>query len=172
MPIWPFGPSKTIIAAEQLLGAVVAVSRRADFFGEGRVPDTLEGRFEILTLHAGLALMRLRAEPGAAALAQHFTDRFFRALDAGLREAGVGDLTVPKRMRALASAFYGRLNAYALALATPSLAQTIARNVFGLEAHPFAAHLARYVRDGAAHLAAAPVQAMQAQEGWPRFAPD
>jgi cytochrome b pre-mRNA-processing protein 3 len=172
MLFWPFGPSKTSIAAASLLDAVVAAGRRAAFFGDGRVADTLDGRFEVLTLHAGLALMRLRAEPGAEALAQMFTDRYFRALDAGLREAGVGDLTVPKRIRALAASFYGRLNAYGLALANGSgLEEAVARNVFGAADHPFASSLAKYLRKTAERQAAAPAQALQTADGWPQFEP-
>jgi cytochrome b pre-mRNA-processing protein 3 len=116
MAIWPFQPSRADRDAQRLLAAVMQASRRPALFAPGRIADTLEGRFEAVALYGALALIRLRADPGAAALGQEFTDRLFRALDSGLREAGVGDLVVPKRMRALAGAFYGRLDAYGAAI--------------------------------------------------------
>lgn len=170
MPIWPFKRSRASTEAAQLLTAVQAASRNPALFGEGRVPDTLEGRFEVITLHGALALMRLRAEPGAAPLAQDFTDQLFRHFDAGLREAGVGDLTVPKKMRVLASSFYGRLNAYSEALAAkdqPAVTAALERNALGAEGHPFAGSLARYAVRAAGVQAAAPVEALFVAEGWP-----
>src|SRR5262245_44603762 len=116
MPIWPFSRSRAAEDAAALLEAVQAASRRPAFFGPGRVADTLEGRFELMALNGALALIRLKAEPGAEPLAQDFTDLLFKSFDAGLREAAVGDLSVPKRMRRLAGDFYGRLNAYSGAL--------------------------------------------------------
>jgi|CXWL01.1.fsa_nt_gi cytochrome b pre-mRNA-processing protein 3 len=170
MPIWSFGRSRAVAEAEQLLATVVAMSRRARFFGENRVPDTLEGRFEVLTLHAALALIRLRMDPAAADVAQAFTDRLFRHLDAGLREAGVGDLTVPKRMRGMAGSFYGRLEAYAHAIESgdgAALSAAVARNVLGSDEGSFAAQLARYVADAARLQNAAPLTALFDPAGWP-----
>lgn len=135
--------------AQRLHETVVQVSRQQAFFGEGRAPDTLQGRLEILIQHASLALLRLQAEPEAQPLAQQFTDILFRSLDAGLREAGVGDLTVPKKMRAIAERFYGRLNAYGAALREPddaSLTQALGRIIWRDEHHPHAPSLARYMR--------------------------
>lgn len=126
-----------------MLSAVTMASREPGLFGEGKVPDTLEGRFELVTLHAALALMRLRAEPDSAPLAQAFADRLFSQFDAGLREAGVGDTAVPKRMHRMAGAFYGRVEAYAAALGDPAaLESALARNVWRVESHPFASALA------------------------------
>ena len=173
MGIWPFRPSRADLDAARLLQAVQAASRRPAFFGDSRIPDTLEGRFELMALNGALALIRLKSEPGAAPLAQAFTDRMFSSFDAGLREAGVGDLSVPKQMRKLAGGFYGRLNAYAEALGEndqDAAASAIGRNVFASERHPFAGALAVYA-----------VRAMEAQarlgldrlldgEGWPPLA--
>lgn len=156
--------------AQRLLEAVMAVSRRPSWYGPEKTPDTLEGRFEAMTLNGCLALIRLRAAPEAEALAQRFVDTLFRHFDAGLREAAVGDLTVPKKMRALAGAFYGRLEAYAAGLAAgeEALAEALARNM-GVPA-AFAARLAGHVRAVAAAQAAAPVEALAGPEGWPAFA--
>lgn len=141
----PFWKSRAARDGAALLQAVIEASRRPELFGEGRVPDTLEGRFELLTLHAFLALRRLGGAPDARPLAQAFTDVFFRHLDAGLRESAVGDLAVPKRMRALAGAFYGRLGAYEQALNSgdpDALAAALGRNILGEETAGFARTLA------------------------------
>jgi cytochrome b pre-mRNA-processing protein 3 len=97
------------------------------------VADSFEGRFELLTLHMGLVLRRLsRLPPPSGDMAQDLTDLFFRHLDEALREVGVGDLGVPKRMKILAKAFYGRAAAYDKALADKDVGQlveTLRRNV-------------------------------------------
>jgi len=82
----------------------VAQARLPVFYQELGVPDTLEGRFLVLSLHLFAVLQRLRAEgPQARALVQELTDRFGADMDTVLREIGVGDLSVPKKMRALAA---------------------------------------------------------------------
>lgn len=129
----------------------------------------MDCRFEAMALNGALALIRLRSDPSAAPLAQAFTDKLFRALDAGLREAGVGDTSVPKRMRGLASSFYGRLEAYAAPIGggdEPALAAALSRNVLGAE-HPFAATLARHVLSTARAQADAPLSVLLDADGWP-----
>jgi cytochrome b pre-mRNA-processing protein 3 len=171
MRIWPFRPSRAEEDADRLLDAVMAASRRPAWFGEGRTPDTMEGRFEAMAVNAGLALIRVQAEPGAEPLAQSFTDKLFRHFDAGLREAGVGDTTVPKKMRGLASSFYGRLQAYGMAIKAgdSSLAEALVRNVGASEA--FAQRLADHLRETARLQAEAPVAALTTPSGWPELAP-
>jgi cytochrome b pre-mRNA-processing protein 3 len=169
MPIWPFQRSREAQQAESLLAVVTEISRTTGFYGPGRAADTLEGRFELMTLFGALALIRLRSAPEMASLAQHFTDVLFRQFDAGLREDGVGDLAVPKRMHKLAGAFYGRLNVYAEALRAPdaaALEQAIGRNVLGDNAAPFAAALAARVVSVARQLGMAPVDALFQPEAW------
>lgn len=173
MAIWPFQPSRASQDAARLLDAVTQASRRPALFGAGRIPDTLEGRFEALALHGALAMIRIRADEGAAPLAQVFADRFFRAVDAGLRESGVGDTAVPKRMQKLAGAFYGRLEAYGGAIAAgdaAALTAAVGRNVFADEAHAFAPALAAHMLDAAGHQAQAPVDALFSPAGWPPLA--
>jgi cytochrome b pre-mRNA-processing protein 3 len=168
MPIWPFHRSRADEDAETLLAAVTQASRRAEFYGEGKIPDTLEGRFEFMALNGALALIRLQADPEARPLAQAFTDKLFRLFDAGLREAGTSDTAVPKRMNQMARSFYSRLDAYSAALADPAaLEAALARNVWRLESQPFAAALAQYVAEAAAMQATAPISAMFQSEGWP-----
>ncbi len=135
-----------------LYGALVAQARSPQFYLHASVPDTAEGRFEMVALHAFLVLRRLRAggEEGKA-LGQKVFDILFDDMDQTLREMGVGDLSVGKKIKALASSFYGRINVYDAGLrdAESGLLETaIGRNVFG-GAQPPEAHvaaLADYVR--------------------------
>lgn len=170
--LWPFRRNPAAEAAMRLLTTVNGVARQPGFYAEGRVPDTLEGRMELVFLHASLALMRLRGDPAAAALAQAFTDRLFRNLDEGLREVGVGDLSVPRKMRQIASSFYGRLAAYEAALAEGEAAMTeaLVRNVFKSREASFAAALASYAVGTAAGLAAAAPGELERLDVW-RHAP-
>ncbi len=149
-----------------LYGAIVAQARVPAFYLAFGVPDTPEGRFDLLVLHLALVCRRLgRAEgaeqAAARALSQGVFDRFCRDMDHNLREMGVGDLTVPKTMRKLGEAFYGRLEVYDRALASADeaeLAAALSRNVLGQGSRLEAAQrLAAYVRDAAAHLDALPI---------------
>ncbi len=116
--------------------ALSDAARRPGFYAELGVPDTVEGRFDLLTLHVFVALRRLKALPDPAGdLAQDLVDAVFRHFDMALRELGVGDISVPKRMKTLASAFYGRGKAYEQAVAATSggdalLAEALARNLY------------------------------------------
>jgi cytochrome b pre-mRNA-processing protein 3 len=117
--------------SEALYAAIVAAARQPKFYADWRVPDTLDGRFDMLVLHMYLALERL-AEFGAASetLRQALTDRFFAAMDAALREVGVGDITVGKKVRKMAEAFFGRVAAYKDASDVEALRQALSRNIF------------------------------------------
>jgi cytochrome b pre-mRNA-processing protein 3 len=168
MRLWPFERSRAAQDAERLLAAVTAASRNPALFGEGRAPDTLDGRFETLTLFATLALARLRSAEGAEPLAQAFTDHFFRHVDSGLREAGVGDLAVPKRMRKLAGDFLGRAHAYQAAIEArdaAGLGAAFARNIAGIGPE-FAASFAQQTMKLASHQAAATPDLLFSAEGW------
>ena len=148
-----------------LYGAIVAQARSVAFYADYRVPDTVEGRFDLIVLHLVLLLNRLgrRAEAGRdfgqeplgqaalgqKLLGQELFDAFCRDLDANLREMGVGDLAVPKRMQAFAEAFYGRQAAYLAALDAADervFEKALARNIFPAGNDAGAAQLARYAR--------------------------
>jgi cytochrome b pre-mRNA-processing protein 3 len=141
------------ILIEQLHGEIVAAARRpALFLGLG-APDTFDGRFEMVTLHAGLAMRRLSGLSSVGTeIAQELADCVFRHFDDGLREMGIGDTGVPKRMKRLAEAFYGRNKAYGEALDEPTndrLVLALARNVYGaadIAAAPMAPALAQFTR--------------------------
>ncbi len=146
---------------EQLHGEIVAAARRPALYLDFKAPDTLDGRFEMIALHAGLVLRRLSAISGLGDdIAQDLADCVFRHFDDALREIGVGDTSVPKRMKKMAEAFYGRTKAYVEGLAEPAsdgLARALARNVYGVESlaeAPVAPALASYVRACAAMLEA------------------
>ncbi len=137
-------------------GGIVAQARQSGFYTTHRVPDTLEGRFEMLMLHAFLVLHRLKAEDGREeAFSQDLFDTMFDDLDRTLREMGVGDLSVGKRIKKMASMFYGRMAAYDTALKedapSEALEEAIGRNVYAEVDVPddAATSLARYVRESA-----------------------
>jgi cytochrome b pre-mRNA-processing protein 3 len=114
----------------RLYAAIVAAARQAKFYQDMGVPDTIEGRFEMIILHIFLVLNRLKNQ-GAEDLRQNLTDEFFNDMDASLREFGVSDVAVGKKVRKLAEAYYGRILAYDKAVAKHELlGETIERNIF------------------------------------------
>ena len=121
-------------AARRLYEAAVAQAREPGFYQRLGVPDTVDGRFELLSLHVFLLLRRLKREGEAgAAVAQALVDLLFVNLDESLREMGAADLGVGKRVKRMASAFYGRIAAYeaGLAGAPEALAAALGRNLYG-----------------------------------------
>jgi cytochrome b pre-mRNA-processing protein 3 len=143
---------------DRLYGAIVAQARLPVFYVSYSVPDTVEGRFDMIVLHAVLLLHRVDSESETLrALGQEVFDRFCQDMDDNLREMGVGDLAVPKQMQRIAGAFYGRAKAYQTAMATadPSaLVEALLRNIYADEAaaRPAAERLAAYVRGAAVSL--------------------
>src|SRR6185437_11182148 len=131
-------------------------------------------RFELLALHTFLVLARLKAERAASAgFAQDLFDTMFADMDRGLREIGVGDLSVGRQVKRMAQGFYGRVAAYEKGLATNdgSLEEALRRNLYGTAA-PAAwqlAAVADYVRRCAAMLGEQPAAALLA--GRAAFAP-
>lgn len=137
---------------EAVYTALVDRARDPVLFTDLAVEDSFEGRFETLTLMAVIVTRRLKSLPAPAPdLAQDVIDYVFSQFDRALREAGVGDLTVPKRMKTMASAFMGRASAYDQALSGSDhqiLADAILRNIFGARADraEHATKLATYAR--------------------------
>jgi cytochrome b pre-mRNA-processing protein 3 len=117
-----------------LYSAAVAAARESYLYASLGVPDTLDGRFDLVSLYAFLLIHRLRELPDAGpALAQAVFDAMFSDMDMNLRELGVGDLSVGKRVRAMWEAFHGRANAYSAAIQAAdhtALASALARNVW------------------------------------------
>jgi cytochrome b pre-mRNA-processing protein 3 len=137
-------------AAERLYAALVARAREPVFFASLDVPDTLDGRFDLLTLHAWMLLER---HNGDRALSQALIDRIFVGFDEALREMGAGDIGIGRRIKQFATAFYGRLKAYEAA--GPALAEALVRNLYRGTATPSAAIVAAYSEGARSHLAAA-----------------
>jgi len=135
---------------DDLYGAIVAQSRCAAFYTGYGVPDTVDGRFDLIVLHIVVLLACLdRGGTSARGVGQSLFDRFCHDLDANLREMGVGDLAVPKRMRQFGEAFYGRQAAYLAALDVPDgqeLEKALARNIFQGVNGVGPRRLARYAR--------------------------
>jgi len=146
---------------EALYAQIVAAARQTIFYSHWNVPDTPLGRFEMLSLHMFLLQNRLRGESGAAReIAQVLIDEFFLDVDHSLRELGVGDVGVPKRMKKLAKMFYGRTAAYDESLERndgDALAAALTRNVRpDAGAWPEASLLAAYAADARNALAVQP----------------
>ena len=155
-------PKRERLAVSAAYHQLVEQSREPLFFRELGVPDTLDGRFELLSLHLFLVLNRLKGG-GAAAFGQSLFDTFFADMDRSLREMGASDLGVGRRVRSMAEAFYGRVAAYESGLATSeaALAQALARNLYGTVASPEPerlAAMARYVDRQRQALATTPIE--------------
>lgn len=120
--------------AEAVYARTAERARAPDLFERYGVPDDLYGRFDALALHAWLAIDRLRKEPDGEALAQAFFDAMFRHLDLTLREIGVQDLGVGRRIKVMAEGLHGRALAYREALARDgkeTLGEALRRNAYG-----------------------------------------
>jgi cytochrome b pre-mRNA-processing protein 3 len=127
--------------------------RKPVFFREFGVPDTMDGRFDLLAFHAWLVLDQCECEPG---LAQGLIDELFLHFDEALRQMGTGDIGMNRRLKTLAGAFYGRLQAYRAALDSVALTDAILRNLYrgAAERSREAAALATYAQSARSHLSA------------------
>ncbi|MDH5748676.1 MAG: hypothetical protein OEY85_05130 [Rhodospirillales bacterium] len=138
-------------AAQRLYDAAVRQARNPEFYENMGVPDTVEGRFELISLHTFLILHRLKQDHDATkSLAQALVDLMFRDMDHNLREMGVGDQRVPKRIMKMAENFYGRMGVYekGLEIVDKSLSEALRRNLFH-QAKPRDMdldHMADYIR--------------------------
>src|SRR6266478_3460594 len=149
--LWPFNhfrkprlaPRGTI---EAIYGMIVTQAREPVFYREFGVPDTVNGRFDLLLMHLWLVLRRLKSAEDGQGLSQALFDHFCDDMDDNLREMGVSDLKVPKRMQAFGEAFYGRTAAYDLALTDgeEALAQALCKNILNGENIEQARRLASY----------------------------
>jgi cytochrome b pre-mRNA-processing protein 3 len=154
------------VAVNAAYRRIVERAREPVFYTEWGVPDTLDGRFELLALHAFLVLRRLKRDHGATeAFAQELFDTMFADLDRALREMGVGDLGVGRRVKEMAAGFYGRIVAYDQGLVDgAALDAALRRNLYGTAAPSEAqrAEAAAYVLRQAAALEAQPLAALLA----------
>lgn len=144
-------------AGRRLYAAAVAQAREPGFYAGCGVPDTPTGRFDLIVLHGFLLMQRLKSDPAGRSLAQSFCNAVVEDVDRNLREMGIGDLSVGKKVKKLMEGFYGRLGAYEEALqgaGEVSLETVLQRNIYG-NTPPAAAQLdavVAYVRREAARL--------------------
>lgn len=155
-----FSTSPDTKIARDLYALIVAKARQPYFYAALDVPDTVDGRFDMITLHAVLAINRLaESGPQGNGLSQKLFDEMFADMDRSLREMGAGDLSIGKKVRKMAESFYGRARAYGQALAQGdphAIEQALARNIYPDGSRPEnISRLARYV--------IASVQALAAQ---------
>lgn len=165
-----FKPRPARVAGQALYEAATIQARQPAFYERLGAPDTVEGRFELYSLHVVLLLNRLKGEDAGDA-SQALFDTYVSALDNTLREMGVGDLTVPKKMRKLGQAFYGRAKAYDSILPDRDRAELTAlleRTVYDEAPSDGRERMADYVLASVDSLAAQPLQAIL--EGQPKWA--
>ncbi|MET3925767.1 ubiquinol-cytochrome C chaperone family protein [Devosia sp. 2618] len=129
--------------------SIVAQSRQPHFYAQWQVPDTVTGRFDMICLHLALLFRRLRAESGTQKdFSQAVFDLFFKDMDRSLREMGVGDLGVPKKIQKMGNIFFGLLAALNEAMDRNDSAAAqavIARNLFEDESGPHIEQLVQYL---------------------------
>jgi cytochrome b pre-mRNA-processing protein 3 len=157
----PFRKNPDPNAVHAVYNAIVAQSRQPQFYAEWGVPDTVTGRFDMICLHLALLFRRLRSERREVAeFSQAVFDLFFKDMDRSLREMGVGDMAVPKKIQKMGAVFYGLLASLSSALDMndrEEAAAVLARNIFDGEASPSAAQLVDYLFAESERLAEQPV---------------
>jgi cytochrome b pre-mRNA-processing protein 3 len=161
------GPDVANPRSDSVYAGIVALARQPWLYSRAGVPDTVSGRFDMIVLHLALVMERLRdGGPAMQAFSQALLETMFADMDRNLREMGVGDLSVAKRMHTMAGVYYGRALAYREAFAGTdppvAVAQVLARNLFPVGTPPSAD--VRLVADHAmalrTALAALPVAAL------------
>ena len=151
------------IAAEKLYSGLVAQSRSPVFYAEWGVPDTIDGRFDMVLVHAFVVMRRLGAGGiTEKEVSQALYDVMFVDMDRAIREIGIGDLSVKKHIRRMMKAFNGRMNAYELGLGDPAaLNDALRRNVYGtVKTEISTAALADYLRTAVISVEAMPLQSL------------
>ncbi|MAW80561.1 MAG: ubiquinol-cytochrome C reductase [Parvularcula sp.] len=155
-----FKKDPALEAGRALYAASVEQARTPALYASLGAPDTVEGRFEMVALHVWLVMRRLKGDERAKKVSQCLFDAMFQNMDDSLRELGVGDLQVGKKVRKLAENFYGRIGAYEEAMkqdverdgVEDPLAKALARNIFEREMTETAPAFADYVRRADASL--------------------
>ncbi len=161
-------------AGRALYASAVDQARRPAFYRDLGVTDTVEGRFELYSLHVALLLIRLKGQGQIAAeTAQHLFDAYVRGLDDALRDLGVSDVKVGRRMKSLGEAFYGRLKSYqdaieALPGSARELEALLRRTALEERPGPDAARLSRYVAGAAEDLRGQALETLlEGRVSWP-----
>ncbi len=144
--------------------AIVAQSRQPVFYADWGVPDTVTGRFDMISLHLSLVFRRLRGEKQVGTdFGQALFDLFFKDMDRSLRELGASDLAVPKKVRQMTEIFYALMTGINEAIDRgdlPGVEAVLRRNVFGNRDASHAPELAAYLVAQAGGLAGQPFTAI------------
>lgn len=160
-------------AAEGLYVSAVAQARSPVFFEAYGVPDTVDGRFDMIAIYVFLLIRRIKAEKSleSVAFAQEIFDALFRDMDRNLREMGVGDLSVGKHIKGMAKAYYGRVVAYGPAVDSgdiQSLEEALLRNLYRNAEKPpdpvQSGAMAFWVIQTSEHMARQPFQLFQTDQ--------
>ena len=149
-----------------LYNAVVMRGRAEHWYVEGAVPDTVDGRFDMIAAVLAMVLLRLETQPQAAALSAHLTERFVDDMDGQLRQLGMGDMVVGKHIGKMMSMLGGRLGAYRDGIAAGDLTPALIRNLYRGEvpAPDAVAHVAAALVTFHAQLATMPIEQLTAGE--------
>ena len=162
-----FRKSTATDAAFEAYRSIVAQSRQEKFYADWGVPDTVTGRFDMISLHLGLVLRRLKGDSVSRPFVQALVDLFFKDMDRSLRELGITDMGVPRRIEQMGKMFYGLTEVMDTALQSGQVAPVeavLVKNVYG-SAHPGAAHLASYLIAESVRLAALPTATLTLSSG-------
>jgi cytochrome b pre-mRNA-processing protein 3 len=149
-----FGKNKFKETTQGIYTSIVEQSRQPGFYLNCGVPDTPDGRFDMIMVHTFLVIRLLKGKPGEAAdQAQAVFDLMFGDMDQNLREMGTGDTGIGKKIKAMAESFYGRIKVYEDGLADEvSLEDSLDRNLYRkstplpAEIKAFAAYMRREAR--------------------------
>lgn len=165
-----FRPRTSQPSGERLYAAAVAQARAPDFYARLGAPDQIDARFELYTLHVLLLVMRLRDEGEAGReVGQSLFDVYVSALDHSLRELGVGDMSMSKKMRKLGGQLYGRMTAYEAPLRdgdAAALTEALNRNLYGRACAEGAPAIAAYALASRAVLAGQSVASVMRAPAW------
>jgi cytochrome b pre-mRNA-processing protein 3 len=149
MLTWLRERGRTGRTASKLYGSIVAHARNPAFFTDLGVPDSLEGRYGVLVVHLWLILDRLKRAPASEGLARALVETFVTDMDDNMREIGVGDLSVPRKVKKAAAGLFDRTREYDAALASgddAALCAALGRHLAGTDAWPAASRLLTWIR--------------------------
>lgn len=149
-------------ARRPLWNAIVATARAPHWYRNGQVPDTLDGRFDMISLILSLVLHRIDEDPGQALAGVQLTELFVNDMDGQMRQIGFGDMVVGKQVGRMVGALGGRLGAYRAPDGSDELKAALVRNLWRGKEPPEAglAHVMAGVAALRAGLAAMPVDAL------------
>jgi cytochrome b pre-mRNA-processing protein 3 len=156
-------------ARRPLWNAVIAAARAPHWYSDGQVPDTLDGRFDMISLVLALVLHRIDDDPGQALAGVQLTELFVDDMDGQMRQIGFGDMVVGKQIGRMVGALGGRLGAYRAPDGSEELKAALVRNLWRGKAAPDAglAHVLAGVAELRAGLAAMPVATLIAADHLP-----